>query len=76
MAREPHFCKALDDDPEANAGLLAIAHNVSGSAFGAEQKHTDVATCRIWAGSRMRRGSANTRILLSLSDAFSAEADR
>jgi hypothetical protein len=40
---EPRFDKALDN-PEANAGLLAVAHNVSGSAFGTEQKHTDVAT--------------------------------
>ena len=40
---EPRFDKALDN-PEANAGLLAVARNVSGSAFGTEQKHTDVAT--------------------------------
>jgi hypothetical protein len=40
---EPRFDKALDN-PEDNAGLLAVAHNVSGSAFGTEQKHTDVAT--------------------------------
>ncbi len=40
---EPRFDKALDD-PEANAGLLAAAHNVYGSTFGTEQKHADVAT--------------------------------
>jgi len=40
---EPRFDKALDD-PEANAGLLAVAHNVHGSTFGTEQKHADAAT--------------------------------
>jgi len=51
---EPHFSEALDN-PEANAGLIAVAHNVYGSAFGGEQKHTDVATEKmhtlgIWGG--------------------------
>jgi hypothetical protein len=40
---ETRFDKALDD-PEAKAGLLAVAHNVYGSTFGIEQKHADVAT--------------------------------
>jgi len=40
---EPRFDKALDD-PEANAGLLAVAHKDYGSTFGIEQKHADVAT--------------------------------
>src|SRR3984893_8713876 len=40
---EPRFDKALDDS-EANAGLLAVAHNLHGSSFGTEQKLTDVAT--------------------------------
>ncbi len=53
---EPRFDKALDD-PEANAGLLAAAHNVYGSTFGTEQKHADVATEKMhtlgaWAGQR------------------------
>jgi hypothetical protein len=41
-----HFDKALDD-PETNAGLLAVAHNVYGSSFGIEQKHADVATEKV-----------------------------
>jgi hypothetical protein len=36
------FAKALED-PEANAGLLAVAREVDGSGSGVEQKHIDVA---------------------------------
>jgi hypothetical protein len=32
------------EDPEANAGLLAVAHDGHGSTLDAEQKHADVAT--------------------------------
>jgi hypothetical protein len=32
------------EDPEADAGLLAVAHDGHGSTFDAEQKHADVAT--------------------------------
>jgi hypothetical protein len=51
---EPRFDKALDD-PEANAGLLAVAHNVYGSTSAIEQKHADVAiekvhTLGAWGG--------------------------
>jgi len=38
---EPRFTKALDN-PDAKAGLLAVAHNVYRPAAIAEQKHTDV----------------------------------
>jgi hypothetical protein len=40
---EPRFKKAFDN-PEANAGLRAVAPNVHGLAFGTEQKHTDLMT--------------------------------
>jgi len=51
---ESRFDKALDD-PEANAGLLAVAHKDYGSTFGIEQKHADVATEKVhtlgaWGG--------------------------
>ena len=51
---EPRFDKALDD-PEANAGLLAVAHDVHGSTSGIKQKHADVATEKVhtlgaWGG--------------------------
>jgi hypothetical protein len=42
--RDEHsFAKALDN-PQANAGLLAVAHNVSAPAIGIEEIHADVAT--------------------------------
>jgi hypothetical protein len=46
LRAEPRFAKALDN-PEARAGLLAVAHGVSDSAFAAEQKHAEVATEKI-----------------------------